>query len=227
MVNNHYLPRETFGIILLCWKEQKGFQNFSLQHIFIKCIFSFLQFRSCPAARWRCCDGGVRESRQTYPQKRWNRSHQRWDRKLWEVRLRDERQQVRDVHKRNYKRRQIIRDATVNCKWSEETFTLLSLWYWPVSNVTPQTSSYGGRASEKGKPDLQCRRKESSGILQPGGEEEEGEQDPVELQGDGVQENQRQGGEVSVTCTGLSQIYPLLDTFTFCFVTWHVLFFRR
>lgn len=113
-----------------------------------------------------------------------------------------------DVHKRNYELCQIIRDATVNCKWSEETFTLLLLWYWPVSNVTPQTSSYGGRASEKGKPDLQCRWKESSGILQPGGEEEEGEQDPVELQGDGVQENQRQGGEVNVTCTGLKSDLP-------------------
>lgn len=61
----------------------------------------------------------------------------------------------------------------------------------------PQTSSYGGRASEKGKPDLQRRRKASSGIVQPGGEEKEREQDPVELQGDGVQENQRQGGEVN------------------------------
>lgn len=66
-------------------------------------------------------------------------------------------------------------------------------------NVTPQTSPYGGCASEKGKPDLQCRREASAGVLQPGGEEEEGEQDPVQLQGDGVQEDQRQGGEVNIT----------------------------
>lgn len=68
-----------------------------------------------------------------------------------------------------------------------------------LSPVTPQTSSYGGRASEKGKPDLQCRREESAGVFQPGGEKEEREQDPVQLQGDGVQENQRQGGEVNIT----------------------------
>ena len=63
--------------------------------------------------------------------------------------------------------------------------------------MTPQTSSYGGCASEKGKPDLQCGREESSGVFQPGGEEEEGEQDPVQLQGNGLQEDQRQGGQVN------------------------------
>lgn len=78
--------------------------------------------------------------------------------------------------------------------------------------VTPQTSPYGGRASEKGKPDLQCRREESAGILQPGGEEEEGEQDPVQLQGDGVQEDQRQGGEVNVTLLQLPHLTFYLVT---------------
>lgn len=55
-----------------------------------------------------------------------------------------------------------------------------------------QTSSYGSCASKKGKPDLQCRREESSGVLQPGGKKEERKQDPVELQGDGLQEDQGQ-----------------------------------
>lgn len=77
-----------------------------------------------------------------------------------------------------------------------------------MSNVTVQTSSYGGCASEKGKPDLQRRREESSGLFQPGGEEEEREQDPVELQRNGVQENQGEGGEVNVTFCSFSQLIP-------------------
>lgn len=79
-------------------------------------------------------------------------------------------------------------------------------------NVALQTSSYGGRASEKGKPDLQRRRKKSAGFLQPGREEEEREQDPVQLQGNGVQKNQRQGGEVN-SHPQFSLITPS-DTFT-------------
>lgn len=61
-----------------------------------------------------------------------------------------------------------------------------------------QTSSYGSCSSEKGKPDLQCRWEESTGILQPGGKEEEREQDPVQLQGNGLQEDQRQRREMSL-----------------------------
>lgn len=61
-----------------------------------------------------------------------------------------------------------------------------------ILNTLLQTSSYGSCASKKRKPDLQCRREKSSGVLQPGGKEEERKQDPVELQGDGLQEDQGQ-----------------------------------
>lgn len=74
-----------------------------------------------------------------------------------------------------------------------------------ILNALLQTSAYGSCASEKGKPDLQCGWEESAGILQPGGTEEERKQNPVELQGDGLQEDQRQRREV-ITFTVLTLV---------------------
>lgn len=85
-----------------------------------------------------------------------------------------------------------------------------------ILNALLQTSAYGSCTSEKGKPDLQCGWEESSGILQPGGTEKERKQNPVELQGDGLQEDQRQRREV-ITFIVLT---PVLAQYVYFFLSW-------
>lgn len=84
-------------------------------------------------------------------------------------------------------------------------YHFICIFVFPILNALLQTSAYGSCTSEKGKPDLQCGWEESAGILQPGGTEEERKQNPVELQGDGLPEDQRQRREV-ITFTVLTLV---------------------